>query len=164
MDKLIELPYGLEGTIYRSPLPFSPMFDPAQTVMDAYLRAGVDTVVMLTPEEEARGLTGRDLRREFCDQGFEVIYAPVMDFSVPEEGVFQTTIPKTLQAARGGKTIVIHCHAGIGRTGMFAACLARVVFDMNGDEAVAWVREYVPHAVENQAQYQFVKSFEMTGD
>jgi protein-tyrosine phosphatase len=164
LDKLIELPYGLEGTIYRSPLPFSLMFDPAQTVMDAYLRAGVDTVVMLTPEEEARGLTGRDLRREFCDQGFEVIYAPVMDFSVPEEGVFQTAIPKTLQTARGGKTIVVHCHAGIGRTGMFAACLARVVFDMTGDEAVAWVREYVPHAVENQAQYQFVKSFEMTGD
>ncbi len=38
---LTELPFGLAGTIYRSPLPFSPVYDPKGELIDAY-KAGWD--------------------------------------------------------------------------------------------------------------------------
>jgi hypothetical protein len=44
---------------------------------------------------------------------------------------------------------------------MFAACLAKIIFDMDGDEAIAWVRNFIPGAVENERQAQFVRDFEL---
>jgi uncharacterized protein (DUF952 family) len=129
---LTRLPYPLPGKIYRSPLPFSPLFDPQGDVITAYQTAGVQVVVMLTPVDEVQEVTGRDVYGIYQNLGFEVIYAPVEDFWIPDQGGFQTPIAQTLQAAQAGKTVAIHCHAGIGRTGIFAACLAKVLFHMDG--------------------------------
>jgi protein-tyrosine phosphatase len=161
---LTPLPYPLKGLIYRSPLPFSWLFDPDACLFDAYQEARVEMVVMLTPVAETVDLTGRDMRAFFESHGLDVIYVPVEDFSVPEDGMFQKAIPAALTAAKSGRTMVIHCHAGIGRTGMFAACLAKVVFDISGKEAVRWVRQFIPDAVENLRQIQFVQEFDLTGD
>jgi len=61
VDNLLTLlPYGLAGSIYRSPLPFSPLFDRQGLVLDAFVSAGVDTVVMLTPKSEVKDLTALD--------------------------------------------------------------------------------------------------------
>jgi len=74
--------------------------------------------------------------------------------------VLKPEIQKTIRAANAGRTIVIHCHAGLGRSGMFAACLAKVVFDMDAEEASQWVRQYIPNAVETWEQHDFIKNFE----
>ena len=160
-DNLTKLPYGLPGKVYRSPLPFSPLFDRHGRLIDDFVNAGVSTIVMLTPEDEVQALTGLDLRKRYEALGFHVIYMPVLDFSIPERSDFQTAVREALEAARAGQTIVIHCHAGLGRTGTFAACMAKAVFDLSGDEAVAWVRQVIPGAVENNRQHQFVEEFNL---
>ncbi len=156
---LNELPFGLSGKVYRSPMPFSPSFDPGNEVLAAYTQAGVDVVVMLSSDDEAFRVTGRMLRDDYVEMGMDVIYAPVPDFSIPEEGTFQETVRQALGAAQAGRTVAIHCQAGLGRTGILAACLAKVLFGMNGEEAFAWVRRYVPDAVETQQQLQFIADF-----
>jgi uncharacterized protein (DUF952 family) len=158
---LTRLPYPLPGKIYRSPLPFSPLFDPEGNVISAYQTAGVQAVVMLTPVDEVHEVTGRDLYGIYQALGFEVIYAPVEDFWIPDQGGFQAPITQTLQAAQDGKTVAIHCHAGIGRTGIFAACLAKVLFHMDGKAAINWVRLYIPKAVQTPEQANFVMEFEL---
>ncbi len=160
-EKLTVLPYGLNGTVYRSPLPYSWLFDPQHTLFDAYLSKGVTTVVMLTPISETIELTGRDMRAYYLSYGMDVIYVPVIDFSVPDKGVFEDAIPQALSAVDSGQTVVIHCHAGIGRTGMFSACLAKTVFDMSGREAIAWIRRFIPDAVETHHQAAYVRYFRL---
>lgn len=160
MDSLIELPYGLAGTIYRSSLPFSPLFDSDGRLIAAYEAAGVDTVVILNTVEEMQRLIGFNLATHYKVLGYTVLHAPVPDFQAPSEGVFRPALESTLAAAQNGHTIAIHCHAGIGRTGTFTACLAKMVFGVTGDAAIAWVRKFIPEAVENEAQYQFVLDFE----
>jgi protein-tyrosine phosphatase len=161
---LTELPYGLAGTIYRSPLPFSPMFDPEGWVLPAYEAAGVELVVMLNTVDELQDLLGYDLGALYGELGYDVIHAPVPDFQTPLLEVFQPALESTLAAINEGRTIAIHCHAGIGRTGTLAACLAKVVFELSGEDAVTWVRQFIPDAVENQAQYQFVLDYQVPKD
>ncbi len=161
---LIELPFELAGRIYRSPMPFSPSFDPGNEVLAAYIQAGVDVVVMLASDDEVYRVTGRRLRNVYEEMGIDVIYTPVPDFSIPEEGTFQDTVRETLGAAQAGRTVAVHCHAGLGRTGILAACLAKVLFDMNGEEAFTWVRRYVPDAVETGQQLQFIADFNYNKD
>jgi protein-tyrosine phosphatase len=153
------LPYGLAGTIYRSPLPFSPMFDPKGRLLKAYAAAGVDTVVVLNETEELLRLTKQDMLERYRQLGYAVIHSPAPDFGVPEPDALQALLEKTLAAARAGRTIVIHCHAGIGRTGILTAVLAKEVFDIPGEAAIDWVRQFIPLAVETGLQYQFVLDF-----
>ncbi len=161
---LTRLPYELPGEIYRSPMPFSPSFDPGNEVLEAYVRMRVDTVVMLAPDAEVQRVMGRSLRDIYQKMGFDVIYLPVKDFSIPEEESFREALREVLAKARQGQIIVIHCHAGMGRTGIMAACLAKVVFGFDGREAFSWVRRAVPGAVENEQQRQFIENFEYYED
>ena len=163
MSKLTLLPYNLPGKIYRSPLPFSSMFDRLEEVWPAYKTAGIQTVVMLLSEQEASQHSGRDIRQLYEQNGLQVISSPVEDFSAPPHGSFDAAIQQVIRLAQQGQAIAIHCHAGIGRTGMFAACLARELWGWNSDDAIAWVRQFIPQAVESDFQVRFVEEYQPSG-
>jgi protein-tyrosine phosphatase len=158
MPTLTELPFGLPGRVYRSPMPFS-SYDPRQEILDDYLRQEVHVVVVLAEDGEMLARTGRDLRAEYLAHDLQVIYSPVPDFRAPDDGQIASTLDEAYAAAQAGQNLAIHCHAGIGRTGVFAACLARRVFGIDGTQAIAWVRQYIPGAVENREQQAYVLSF-----
>jgi len=95
----------------------------------------------------------------YYNNGIDIIACPVMDFFIPADGSFEKTIQQVIKLARSGETIAIHCHAGIGRTGMFAACLTRELWGWTADDAIAWVRQFIPEAVETEFQVHFVQQY-----
>ena len=160
MDILTELPFGLPGRIYRSPMPYS-HFDPGDRVMALYRQAGVDVVVMLVSDEEAEENTGRKLSADYIENGMDVIYLPIPDFDVPPAEGLRLALAEVRFVAESGRNIAVHCHAGIGRTGLFMACLARQVFAMAGSTAIQWVQQYIEHAVESDIQYSFIQDLQL---
>ena len=73
--------------------------------------------------------------------------------------MIQPYVRRVLDQLRAGRHVAIHCHAGLGRTGMFAACLAREALGLGGDEAIAWIRGLVPGAVESRGQEELIRSY-----
>ncbi len=158
---LTELPYGMRGQVYRSPMPFSAIYDPFAVIFDFYRQAKIDLVVMLVRTEETQKHAKRDLGAFYREAGMPVLHMPIKDFSVPPLDVFQVVVAQVIDAAYAGKNIAMHCHAGLGRTGVLAACMAKIVFDINGETAIRWLRKFIPEAVETSEQHRFIEKFEM---
>ena len=66
---------------------------------------------------------------------------------------------KTIKLADEGHNIAIHCSVGIGRTGLFSACLTKKVLGLIGERAISLIRQHIPGAVETPEQEQFVIDF-----
>src|SRR5437867_966641 len=120
----IELPFGLPGRIFRSPMPFGP-YDLYSEVYDQFCEEQIAVIVLLASDEECLHKTGCHLRALYLKEGFEVLYLPIPDFGVPTKDDLEQTVQQTIAYAQAGHHIVIHCSAGIGRTGLFTAYLAK---------------------------------------
>lgn len=155
---IIELPFGLPGKIYRSAMPYG-LYDRGGSIFPAYLEAKVSAVVVLAEADEIIEKSGRDLLKLYRQQGMDILHLPIQDYNIPDSILLRQVVDQALALARKGKNVVVHCFGGIGRSGMFLACMAKIVFNITGEEAIAWVREYVPGAVETDSQRQFVIEF-----
>lgn len=85
---------------------------------------GVGAIVsLLTPDEEREfQLEGEG--PEATAQGMKFLSVPVRDRRVPEsEGDLQFGLQEASAALGSGKNVLVHCRQGIGRSGLFAACL-----------------------------------------
>jgi len=152
---LTELPYHLPGRIFRSPMPFS-VYDPQGESLLEFKREKGSLVVLLAEEAECIERTGRNLKSLYDQEGLHVIHFPIPDFGVPSKGDLEETIRKTIRHAQSGQNIVIHCHAGLGRTGVFVAYLAKEILGLSSAEAIHWTRKYIPHALETLEQERFI--------
>lgn len=93
----------------------------------------------------------------------EVLPFPMPDGGTPESpAALRPSVLAAIEAAASGRTVVIHCRGGLGRTGLFAACLlcARGVAP---EQAMSIVRDARPGAIENGAQEAFVRAFSADG-
>ena len=151
-----ELSFGLSGAVYRSPLPFG-NFDPNREALAEWVQFQVDVVYSLIEPDEWLGKASRDSRQDLRSAGIQQVAYPIPDFWVPADAEgFQSIVAQALADAAEGKNIAVHCNAGWGRTGLFLTEMAIQHFGFDVPQAVAWVRQFVPPAVENEDQYQFL--------
>jgi atypical dual specificity phosphatase len=136
-------------------MPFS-RFDHSD-VWSEYQEHNVHLVVLLTEHQEFLVYARKDLPDFYRSQDLDVLHLPVPDFGVPTDSVlWEEGLQTVTKAARNGKNVAIHCLAGVGRTGTFLACLAKKILGKSGIGAINWVREFVPGAMENPLQEEFV--------
>ena len=87
----------------------------------------LDMVVCLTPPEEIASLSPA-YWRAISEGTLDLRYLnmPVQNFGVPRDAVsFRHGIDQVARALQAGDAVMLHCAAGIGRTGTAAACLLK---------------------------------------
>ena len=99
--------------------------------------SGVDLVVSLLEREEVSGL---QREAELCRAcGIEFISFPIPDRGVPEIRQASAIARSIADGIASGRSIAVHCRAGIGRSSTIAAC-AMICSGIEASEALTLIR------------------------
>ena len=164
VDFLAPADVGLPGRIGLTIAPGKKdRFRPWDRDLDADLQRlrehyKVDRLVSLMQAHEYDMLQIADLVRRARAHGIAVRRFPIVDVSAPPARAmarFIRMIEAIVDEVRAGRTVVIHCRGGLGRTGLVAAsCL--VALGHEPGEAIRRVRSARPGAVEVEQQERWV--------
>ncbi len=127
---------------------------------------GTEVLVTVLEKEEMEWMGIPDLRERAREAGMESLYFSIMDLSAPAEDdlcEFLDLLGEILVRLDAGKTVVVHCRGGLGRSGMLAACLL-VLRGYGPQEALVAVREARGEgAVEMPEQEDFIETVARAG-
>jgi len=119
----------------------------------AAIRAtGADVLVTLATREELAWAGVPDLELQARSAGFETIVLPIRDQEAPTGAAMHELTVSIREKLDAGRTVVVHCMGGLGRSGLVAACVL-VDRGRSPSEALMIVREARgPRAVESITQ------------
>ena len=83
--------------------------------------------------------------------GIAVLHLPVADFTPPPPELIESFLEQARFYRHEGKAIVVHCGAGMGRTGTIIACYL-VDTGIGATEAINMVRKARPGSIETPEQ------------
>ena len=92
------------------------------------------------------------------EQGLRFLHLPVVDFSIPTLDQARQFIRFVREERARNSAVLVHCGAGIGRTGTMLACYL-VAEGADPEEAIREVRLQRPGSIETLEQEQFVRDF-----
>ena len=119
-------------------------------------------VVSLIETSEFAKLGVPQLATAMQQAPWQWLHLPIADMAIPgasTQAAWLRNGPALQAALASGERILIHCAAGLGRTGMVVAKLL-VMQGIDATDAIAQVRAARPGTIETPAQAQWVASGE----
>ena len=136
----LRLPDDVPGRVLLGPMPGR--FETWLAFREEARSEGLQAVVCLAPRSELAELSP-DYHAALARGGlpFRWMNVPMRNFGLPEDPAgFRRDIAAIAQQVRSGDVVLLHCAAGLGRTGTAAACLLKAL-GLDAGEALQRVRD-----------------------
>jgi len=136
----LSLPPEVPGQVWLGPMPGR--FEAWSAFRDEARLRALGTVVCLAPRDEVAELAP-DYHAALAHDSlpFRWMNVPMRNFGLPEDpAAFRRDIAAIAQGLRAGDVVLLHCAAGLGRTGSAAACLLKAL-GVDAREALQRVRD-----------------------
>ena len=137
----VELPLPSKGKLFVSPMPFGP-YDVHNRMFKMYLKFNVSMILVLVTDKEIEKKAKKNPLPVYEKHQMQVIRVPFADLTAPIFEDLAAAIPPLLVHLKK-KNVAIHCNAGVGRTGVIAACVAAAMMKMTGDEALEYIQKHM---------------------
>lgn len=135
-------------------------------IIEQFRSCGLKTVINLqrpgehascgNPLEQESGFTYRP--EIFMEAGIYYYNFGWKDYGVASLTTILDMVKVMLFAVQEGK-MAIHCHAGLGRTGVLVACYLVFTSRMSADQAILFVRAKRPNSIQTRGQLLCVREF-----
>lgn len=96
----------------------------------------------------------------FMDQNISFYNFGWVDMEVPELEFALKLVQVMAHALENGGKIAVHCHAGLGRTGLAIGCYLVYGARMEPEDAITLIRSKRPRSIQNAKQQAFIKDFQ----
>jgi|GEM_PF-115648 ADP-ribosylglycohydrolase len=118
-----------------------------------------DLLLLLVEDHEFADTRTTGRVAVFERHGIELIRHPVVDMSVPaDRAAYRSTLERLTEAIQAGRTVVVACRGGLGRTGTAVACLL-VQEGMEPEAAIRLTRESRRKTLERGIQEELVTAW-----
>ncbi|MBA2675402.1 tyrosine-protein phosphatase [Ramlibacter sp.] len=136
----VVLPPNVPGRMWLSSMPGR--FETWPSFEAQAQRAKLALVVCLTPRAEVAELSPRYHAAVAAGTvPFRWLHLPIRNFGAPDDGAgFRREVGAIADALRRGDAVLLHCAAGMGRTGTAAACVLKAL-GLDTDNALQRVRD-----------------------
>lgn len=123
--RALELPAPGPGQVWLASMPGR--FEPWQVFLDEARQRRLQQVLCLNPMFEIQRLSPAYAEAiAAATLPFRWTHLPMQDFGLAAAlDTYRSAIDEVADTVRGGGIVLLHCAAGIGRTGTAAACLLR---------------------------------------
>ena len=123
-------------------------------------KKNIDTVVSLLEKKELKPLNVSTLFEVIKKHKFTHYYFPIKDKSVPKKNVELNHLLNDLSfKIRQNKKILLHCNAGLGRSGLIAALLCKKLGI--SENPISYIRKHRPGSIETKDQEKMISLLDL---
>ena len=154
-----QIPLNVPGKLFTSPMPFG-AYDYGNRLLNVYKKNKIQHVFILATDTELKKKARRDLLKLYAKNNISYSRYVIIDFQAPSLEVIDALVQEAIGRLKKQR-VIIHCHAGVGRTSVAVCCIVIAVEHLTSDKAIEYVCKNMAVNITSEQKY-LIQKFEST--